>query len=160
MKDRRATLSLLSAALLSPLMGCNAQETPKGFPMKERVVLHLVTYNYLDRPIHDVFLNKVDIGGGNAFGGSGIITGVTIPLGPQTLTWELGGPRGMARNGETVAVKNALILTADQIPPDARYIGVHIYPDDTAEFTFSEHFPDTTPRGDELIAKGRARHGG
>ena len=128
--------------------------------MNKRVVLDLVTYNYLDRPIFDVYLNKVDIGGGNAYGGSGIITGVAIPLGPQVLTWRLDGPKGTPRNGETVTLKNALVLTAEQIPVDARYIGVHIYPDETAEVTFSEYFPDTTPRGDELIAKGRARHGG
>ena len=159
MNVRRTLATLLAAAVLAPLTACNAQSKSEGLFMKKSVVLDLVMYSYWDRPISDVYLNRVDIGLANSYGGSGIITSVVIPLGPQTLTWRLGGPRGTPRNGETVGIKNSLVLNADQIPANARYIGVHIYPDSTAEFTFSKYMPDTTPRGDELIAKGRAGRG-
>ena len=78
------------------------------------------------------------------------MTGVVIPLGPQTLTWRLGGPRGTPRNGETVTAKNALTLAAAQIPADANYLGVHVYPDETAEFSFSKYPPNPSARGEEI----------
>ncbi|WP_227246701.1 hypothetical protein [Paraburkholderia caribensis] len=72
------------------------------------------------------------------------MTGVTIPLGSQTLTWR------WADNGETVTVANALSLRADQISANDRYLGVHIYPDSTAELTFSQYLPEITPKGERI----------
>ncbi|WP_216595057.1 hypothetical protein [Collimonas arenae] len=64
----------------------------------------------------------------------------------------------MVRNGGTVTVKNALVLTADKIPPEANYLGVHIYPDDTAELIVSQCMPEKSVRG-EQIAESYRDHG-
>jgi len=53
----------------------------------------------------------------------------------------------MARNGELVKVKNKVLISAEQIPAGTRYIGLHLYPDDTAEVTFAELIPESTTRG-------------
>ncbi|MBT2791050.1 hypothetical protein [Paraburkholderia strydomiana] len=125
--------------------------------MKADIVLSVVLYSYLDRPIFDVMLNGSGIGGANSYGTNGMITGIRVPFGKQGLTWRLDGPPGMARNGETVAMKNSINLVAEQIPADAHYLAVNIYPDDTAEFVFDESIPDTTPRG--KIIDERRQHG-
>ncbi len=60
------------------------------------------------------------------------LPGVTVPMGLQKLTWAVrGGPRGMARNGETVALANKIVLSRSDIPDDANYMGVYLYPDYT-----------------------------
>ncbi len=33
-----------------------------------------------------------------------------VPLGPQVITWRLGGPKGMDGNGDTMHAANAPIL--------------------------------------------------
>lgn len=147
-KSRRKILgNLVSLSLLYPLTACG-----KGnLFMKKEVVLDIVLYSYLDRPIFDIYLNRIDLGVANSYGGTGIVVGVTIPFGPQTLTWRLGGPRGMALNGETVTVKNSLILNPEQILSNTDSLGIHIYPDNTAEFTFSQYMPERTNRGNKII---------
>ncbi|SFG12101.1 hypothetical protein SAMN05518865_108204 [Duganella sp. CF458] len=122
--------------------------------MSNEIVLSVVLFSYMNRPIFDVLLNGSDIGAAIAYGGGGgIMTGETIPFGPQKLSWCLGGPEGMPRNGDTVIAKNALAISRDQVPPNSRYLGVHIYPDDTAELTFAEYIPERTPRGESILAE-------
>jgi hypothetical protein len=148
---RKILGSLAGLSLLYPLVACG-----KGnLFMSKEITLDVVLYSYLNRPIFDVLLNDGDIGVANAYGGGGVMTGVAIPFGHQTLTWRLGGPRGMAHNGETVVVKNSLNLTKDQIPPKAEYLGVHIYPDGTAELTFSQYIPEISPRGQKILDEVR-----
>lgn len=119
--------------------------------MKKEIVLDVVMFNYWDRPIFDVILNGGDIGVAGAYGGGrGVMTDVTIPLGSQTLTWRLDGPRGMARNGETVTVKNLLTLSPETIQSNANYLAVHIYPDSTAELMTSENLPQPSIRGEQI----------
>lgn len=118
--------------------------------MQKEIVLNVVMYSNLDRPIHDIIFNGTDLGVANKYGGTGTITGVRIPFGKQTLRWDLGGPEGMARNGERVQVKNTIVITREQIPPGTRYIGLHLYPDDTAEITFAEFIPERTTRGKQI----------
>jgi len=153
MTTRRSTTRLLILSLLYPMAACEAAGNRQGLFMKNEIVLDVVIYSYLARPIFDIYLNNIDLGVTNSYGGTGIITGVTIPLGPQTLTWRLGGPRNMEGNGETVTAKNSLTLTTNKIPPGTHYLGVHIYPDETAELTFAQHMPDTTPRGDKILGE-------
>ena len=86
------------------------------------------------------------------------MTGVTVPLGRQTLSWRLGGPEGMPGNGDTVTVANVLTLTADQVSRDDCYLGVHIYFDNTAELTLSQYLPEMTPKGERMY-KERQLHG-
>lgn len=120
--------------------------------MQNYVVLSVEMFSNLDRPIGEIMFNGEDLGVMNKYGTTGLITGVRIPFGAQTLTWMLDGPPGTPRNGEHVAIKNKLVITPEQIPQGARYLGLHLYPDDTAEVTFSESMPERTARGKQIKA--------
>jgi hypothetical protein len=152
---RQILCGLASLSLLYPLVACG-----KGnVTMAKEIEMDVVVFNYTNRPIYEVLLNhKVDGGGAAYDGGRGIVVGVTVPLGPQNLTWRLGGPRGMARNGETVKAKNSLVLTPEQIPTDAHYMAIHIYQDETAELTFARYLPDPTSRGQKILDEAE-KHG-
>lgn len=151
---RRLLGSLAGVALLYPIV---ASCKGKLF-MSNEIVLSVVLYSYVDRPIFEVLLNGSDIGGARAYGGGiGIMTGETIPFGSQTLTWRLDGPKGTPRNGDTVKVKNTLVISKEQVAPNTRYIGVHIYPDETAELTFSQYIPEVSARGELILAEVRKR---
>jgi len=104
-------------------------------PMKAR--LNVVLFNYLNRPIFDVFVDGKVGDSSDAYPatGGGMITGVPFELGPKKVTWRLDGPEGMPRNGDTITNKNPLRL--DTVIQGAKYMGVHIYPDDTVELTTS-----------------------
>ena len=109
--------------------------------------LDVVTFNYCNRPIYDVFIDRKSGDSSIAYpetGGS-TITGVTLTTGPKTVTWTLDGKRGTPRNGETVTAKNALHLA--DVPRDAVFLAVHIYPDDTAGLITSRHYPRKTAKG-------------
>ncbi len=122
------------------------------------ITLDVVLFSYLDRPIFDVFVGKREIGvaGPYPYSGKGTMTRIDFPIGPQKVTWTLGGPENMARNGEIVTAKNA--PDPNEIQGNARYLSVHIYPDDTVEFLFTEHFPGLSPRGEKIDAEWRRRH--
>lgn len=139
---------------LGLLLGTSACE---GKPMK--VVLDVVLFSYLDRPIFDVLLAGTDIGVAGAYPASGMgsMTGVELRAGPQKLSWRLDGPKGMARNGETVQAKNQPVL--DGVERDHRFLGVHIYDDDTVELISGPHFPRRSERGEAYAAQWRARNG-
>ncbi len=147
-----ATLSACQAdtnTTLESLMNLDSKHQKKE---AKYVILNVVAFNYYDRPIHDVYLSgKGAAGAMSAYGGAhGIIAGVQLPLGEQTLTWELGGPKGTPRNGETVTVKNKLVIEISNLRQGVRYLGLHIYPDATAELNFAEDLPEMTERGREL----------
>jgi len=120
--------------------------------MQKEMVLNVEMYSYLNRPIYDIIFNGTDLGVMNSYGGTGTITGVRIPIGTQKLKWNLDGPMGMARNGELAEVKNKIVISLEQIPPGTRYIGLHLYPDDTAEVTFADFIPERTPRGEKILS--------
>jgi hypothetical protein len=144
---RRIAVSLIGVALILPFSARGQRVASKG------TVLNVVMYSALDRPIHDIIFNGTDLGVANKYGGTGAITGVRIPFGIQTLTWSLGGPEGMARNGELVTVKNKIVISPEQIPAGTRYLGLNLYPDDTAEVTFAEFIPERSARGKEIRAR-------
>lgn len=134
------------AALLLTLLGCKTRP--------RTVTLDVVTFNYLNRPIYDVFIDGKSGDSSTAYpvtGGS-TIAGVKLRLGPKQVTWKLDGKRGTPGNGETVTAKNALQL--DDVPRDAAFLAVHIYPDDTVELLASRHDPRPTEKG---IAVATAR---
>ncbi|MEO7577790.1 MAG: hypothetical protein ABIT83_09250 [Massilia sp.] len=123
------------------------------------VTLDVVVFSYLDRPIFDVFIDgKVGESSGvyPETGGS-TVAGVALDLGPKKVSWRLDGPKGTARNGDTVVAKNALSLAPP--PPGSKYLGVHIYPDDTAELVASQFYPQPSKRGETEIARLEKRHG-
>jgi hypothetical protein len=126
---------------------------------KPMITLDVVLFSYLDRPIFDVLVGNRNIGVAGPFphSGRGTMSGMQFTLGSQKVTWTLDGPEGMARNGEVVTAKNQPELK--NIPPGARYLAVHIYPDDTVEFLFSEHFPGLSQQGEKSIADRKQRNG-
>jgi hypothetical protein len=152
MNSRRRFVKHVSTLLLScTLFGCK-----KGISMESAVVLDVVLFNYIDRAIIDVLLNGEDIGVAGPYGGgSGVLSGVRIPLGAQRLTWRWDGPEGMPGNGDTVAAINTMTLSPTQISADDRYLGVHVYPDRTAELTLSPHLPEMTPKGEQIYREKR-----
>jgi hypothetical protein len=123
------------------------------------VVLNVVVFNYLNRPIFDVFIDGKVRETSDAFPdtGGGAVLDVELALGPKNVAWRLDGPKGMARNGETVTNKNPLQLL--DVAPDARYLGMHIYPDDSVELTTSAQRPNKTSRGEIENAKLGKMHG-
>ncbi|WP_143745649.1 hypothetical protein [Massilia sp. KIM] len=127
----------------------------KAAPMT--VVLDVVLFNYLDRAIFDVFIDGKAAALSTPYPhtGGGTISGVRLQLGPKTVTWRLGGPEGMPRNGETVAAKNRLELTS--LPPNAEFLAVHIYPGDIVELIPSVHYPQETEKGVAMSMKAKRR---
>ena len=120
------------------------------------VTLDVVTFNYWDRFISDVFIDGKGGDSSTPFpetGGS-TISGVRLRLGPQEVTWTLGGRKGRPRNGEIVTAKNAPQL--GPVPPDAVFLGVHIYPDETVELIPSRHYPQPTAKGEAMAAAAAA----
>lgn len=140
---RRMVTKLIGLGMLMPLTACG--QGRRG--SQTEIVLNVVMYSYVDRVITDIMFNGTDLGVMNRYGTTGTITGVRIPFGVQTLGWTLGGPKGTPRNGEHMQMKDKIVITAEQIPSGARYIGLHLYPDDTAEVTFAESIPESTARG-------------
>jgi hypothetical protein len=143
---RQILCGLASLSLLYPLAACG-EGTHKGSAlMSKQVVVNVVVFNYLNIPIFDVYLDGKMIGGSaslsdSPYGQFSTVAGVSIPLGSQTLTWRDAG------SGKTFTVKNALTLTPEQIPSDASSLGVHIYPDNTAELIFSKDVLEQSKRG-------------
>jgi hypothetical protein len=144
---RRLALHLISLSLLHPLVACGKNEKP----MKSEIGIDVVLYSFLDRHILDIYLNDETLGGASKYGSTSVVTGVTVPMGEQKLSWRLDGPKGMARNGDTVNMKNKVILKASDIPGNATYMGVYIYPDETVEFTFTEFMPRNSVRGEAIF---------
>ncbi len=127
--------------------------------MKSEIQIDVVLYSFLDRHIFNIYLNGETLGVASKFGSTSVVTGVTVPMGEQKLSWRLDGPKGMARNGETVIMKNKVILKASDIPGNAHYMGVYLYPDETVEFTFTEYMPRNSARG-EAIFEALKKNGG
>jgi hypothetical protein len=148
---RRCALKLIGMGLAMPLTACSQGGAAKG------TGLSVIMYSYIDRVITDIIFNGTDLGVANKYGGTGIISGVRIAFGIQTLRWTLGGPDGTPRNGELVTMKNSLVISPEQIPAGTRYLGLHIYPEDTAEVTFAELIPERTARGEKILSS-RAHH--
>lgn len=143
--------------MVGACMGFLFVSTCEAAPMS--AILDVVVFNYLDRPIFDIFIDRKVGESSDVYprtGGS-TVTGVKFNLGPKTISWRLDGPEGTARNGDTVVAKNAPSLAAP--PAGAKYLGVHIYPDDTVELLTSKHYPRPSPRGDIEIERLEKRHG-
>lgn len=114
------------------------------------VTLDVVYFNYFNRPIFDAFIDNKGGGASTPYPHTGgtTISGVRLALGPKRVTWRLDGPEGMPRNGETILAKNSLALNA--VPPDAEFLAVHIYPDETVELIPTVHYPRKTEKGNAM----------
>jgi hypothetical protein len=118
------------------------------------VMMDVALYSYLERPIFDVYLNGQDIGlaaGQPHRGSGGLMTGVPVSLGPQKITWRY------ADTGETVTAKD----TPELADPgaDCRYLGVHVYPDDTVEVVPEKYWPQKTTKGQAINLDWEKKHG-
>lgn len=145
---RRSAICLIGLGLMMPLVACGqgGKKMPKG------IVLNVEMISYVDHVITNIIFNGEDLGVMNKFGATGTIAGVRIPFGIQTLRWELDGPEGTPRIGEIVTLKNQLVVLPEQIPAGTHYLGLHLYPDDTAEIIFSESVPEVSARGKKIRA--------
>ena len=119
--------------------------------MKDYAVLNVEAFSFVDRFLTTIMFNGQDLGVMNKFGRTGLITGVRIPYGVQSLSFKLDGPKGTPRNGETVTVKNTMVV--HEIPKGTEYVGLNIYPDFTAELTFSSEWPEISARGEQIRAE-------
>lgn len=131
-----------------------------GADKKNLRYFDVVMLSYYERSIFDVLLNGVDIGAAGPpphKGSGGVIVGVPVTLGSQLVTWRLDGPEGTPRNGETVTAKNQPVL--EDVDPDLRYLGVHIYPDDTVEIIPEMYWPSNSPKGEVFLREWEAKHG-
>lgn len=144
---RRSVVGMLGLGLLAPMIACGNREKN----IETGIFLNVVAYNFMDRPILDILFNGEDLGVSGPFGLTGTITGVRVPFGIQKLTWRLDGAEGMPRLGDTVTARNQLAVREQDLKPDTRYIGLHLYQDETAELTFSMHIPELTARGKEIM---------
>ncbi|MDR0775370.1 MAG: hypothetical protein LBE81_01855 [Azonexus sp.] len=150
--------ALLLAAYL-PLTACSqpAGDAPKGekkmsVRQDQKVYLDVAGYDYLERPVFDILLNGIEIGSGGS-----LVVGVPIKLGPQVVTWRLGGPKGMPGNGDTVKAAN--IPELNSVDQQFRYLGVHIYPDNTVELIPDRFWPERTERGEAFIHARKQKNG-
>jgi hypothetical protein len=146
---RRYTIYLLGAVIPMPLAACNRRrKNTRSF-----AIFDVEMFSYVDRVVVDVMFNGTSLGVMNKFGGTGLITGVRIPFGSQTLTYTLGGPEGVVR--ENKRLENTLFILPERVPLGTQAIGLHLYPDNTAEITFSESIPARTARGEKIWADKR-----
>ena len=160
MTARRVILfCLLALGTTFPLFACKADNNPKNSSMQKEIVMDVVIFSYLNRTIFDVYLDGKDIGVAGPFGGGGVVTGVSITSGLQTLKWTLDGPEGTPGNGNQVIVKNKLIVDPSLVPAGIYYMAVHIYPDDTAELSFSKGIPERSIRGIKIVEEFQKHHG-
>ncbi len=100
-------------------------------------------------------MNGTDFGGASEhgfYGSNAVMLGQSILLGCQNISWRLAGPEGMPRNGEVVTAKNVPII--NEVPAHAKWLGLHIYDDETVEIAFSEGDSDElgTVRGKKIIS--------
>lgn len=144
-----------------PLMACS--QSPGNTTKSEKkmngqagqtVYFDVALFAYLERPIFDVLLNGIDIGVGGGQpqrGNGGLMTGVPVKLGPQTITWR------DASTGKTYAAANIPELKPS--PSEFRYLGVHIYPDNTVELIPERFWPEKTPKGEAINRAWEQKHG-
>jgi len=105
-----------------------------------------VVFSYLGYPIYDVYLNKNMICGSAAlsdspYGQFSTVIGLHVPLGLQELTWL------SSTSGANFSAKNKFTLTENDIPDGVRALGIHIYPDNTYEMSFSSSVLEQSNRG-------------
>lgn len=103
------------------------------------VYLDVSLFNYTDRRVYEVRINGTNLMSAaphGFYGENSVLMMQPFSLGPQRVSWRLDGPKGTPRNGELVIARNVPLLSA--LPEKAKWLGLHIYPDDTVEIKVSE----------------------
>lgn len=82
---RRLMFNLVGGGLLQILAACKDGRTA-GIPEIRTYGFDVMLFNFLDRPILDIHLNGLDIGVASSYGMSGVVGGVAVPMGKQSLS--------------------------------------------------------------------------
>ncbi|CAE6820043.1 hypothetical protein PQR36_23090 [Paraburkholderia nemoris] len=122
--------------VVTPLFGCT----------QKTMELQVVVYNYWPRAIADVSVDGQYAGGSyGSYGidgtGGKITCCVRVKTGQVTVDWTLDGPENSPRLGEHIHAHGAL----EKVPPDAQFLAVHIYPDQTVALEASRQLADSRP---------------
>lgn len=141
------------AACSQPIGNNSKDEKKMSNRQGDKAYFDVSAISYIERPIFEIKLNGIEVG----TGGGGLMTGVAVKLGPQSVTWRLDGPKGTPGNGDTVKAKNTPILT--KVDPNFRYLGVHIYPDNTVEIIPERYWPEKTEKGEAINRASELKHG-
>lgn len=155
---RNLTIALLCVTALNACSQPAEPQMTQGKKMTAKndvVYFDVALFSYLDRPIFDVYLSGRDIGvaAGQPHRGeaNGLMTGVAVPLGTQIITWRDAG------TGEKFKATNTPVLKS--INSEMRYLGVHIYPDNTVEVIPERFWPEKTEKGQEINRQWELKHG-
>lgn len=119
-------------------------------------VLDVYIFNYSDRTLLDVSINGVRMGspGPYPYSGRRNKVGARLNDGQQVVTWRVAGSGGQEAGPE---VRSSNTPTLGEIPSDARFLSIHIYPDSAVEFNFSRRVPVLSKRGESIDADYRRR---
>ncbi|MCE3605067.1 hypothetical protein LXA47_15795 [Massilia sp. P8910] len=123
-------------------------------------VLDVVIFNYSNRTLLDVTVGGVRVGGAGPYPYSGRRSkvGARFSNGPQTVSWRVGALEGQEKDEDDgQVVRSSNTPTMGEIPSDAHYLSVHIYPDAKVEFMFSRRVPVLSKRGESIDADYRRR---
>ena len=142
-----ACLSAFALAACSQQIDSKSNQGKKMTAKNDVVYFDVSAISYIERPIFEVKLNGIEIGAG----GGGLMTGVAVPLGPQIITWRDAG------TGEKFKATNTPVLKS--INSEMRYLGVHIYPDNTVEVIPERFWPEKTEKGQEINRQWELKHG-
>jgi len=107
--------------------------------------LVVALFSYQDRAIFDVKVGAEKIGSAGKFfplSKPRLKIGVLLAEGPQPITWMVA-----AEGSGVQAVKARNTPALSGLTADTRFLGVHIYPDNSVEFTLSAGYPVYTDRG-------------
>lgn len=105
--------------------------------------MNVVVFNYWPRPMADVFVDGQHIGAGyGEFGpggtGGSISCCFKVKTGTVKVNWMLDGRPDDPLTGKTMSATVEL----KEIKPNARYLGVYLYPDGTVALDTAKGIPD------------------
>jgi hypothetical protein len=133
---RLTRIIVYTLLVITPLFGC-----------AEKIWnLQVVVYNYWPRAIADVSVNGQYAGGSyGSFGidgtGGKITCCVTVKSGLVAVDWTLDGPENSPRLGQHIHAQGIL----GTVPPDAEFLAVHIYSDQTVVLDATRQLADSRP---------------
>lgn len=102
--------------------------------------MNVVVFNYWPRAMADVYVDGQHVGAGYEQGGgaSSISCCYKIKAGEIEVKWMLGGGIDDPLTGKTMSSSARLI----EIKPEAKYLGVYLYPDGTVALDTAKGIPD------------------
>ena len=127
----RAFVATLFIAVIQT--GCGAQA----------MEMNVVVFNYLPRPLADVYVNGQHVGAGyGEFGPGGTGGSIScchkVKVGSVKVDWVLDGRADDPLTGKKMSASGEL----KEIKPGADYLGVYLYPDGTVALDTAKGIPD------------------